>query len=136
LRKLGIEIENNSTTPMEAVVELNTFVFGWNHSDAFENMWKIHRKGRGLVAVFPENRLNEIQQRLQSFLDDMEHPIAYKIVEDPPDGLVREVDFESLLDWELYNAQKAAAKRQRRVWYALLGIIFLALVPWVFLRLI
>lgn len=120
---------------MEAVVELKTFVFGWSHSDAFESMWKIHRKGRGLVAVFPEDRLNEIQQRLHSFLDKMEHPVAYRIVEEPTDGSAREVDFESLLDWEQYYEQKATAKRQRRIWYAILGIIFLALTPWVFFRL-
>ncbi|WP_299413101.1 ATP-dependent Clp protease adaptor ClpS [uncultured Sulfitobacter sp.] len=128
MRRLGIEIENNTTTPMEDVVELHSFVFGRSEREAFEKTCEIHSKGHGLVAIFPEAQLPTIQKRLDLFIEDMNEPVVFQIVQNPSDDASLYVDFDSLQDWDRYQNTKSIPTREASPFLSLVLFPVVALI--------
>ena len=126
MRYFGIELQNNDTTSMEDVVTLLMFVFGHDYSTAFERMIATHRTGRALVAIFPEARLAEIKDRLDTHLSRLNDPVAYYVEEDADHVDALEVQFDTLTDWNDFEGHAVEVQLQTRNWT--LGLVALIVI--------
>ncbi|WP_420811078.1 ATP-dependent Clp protease adapter ClpS [Donghicola mangrovi] len=66
---------NDDYTPMEFVVHVLERFFGMNHSQAFEIMLTVHKKGVAVVGVFSHEVAETKVAQVMDFARRHEHPL-------------------------------------------------------------
>ena len=66
---------NDDYTPMEFVVHVLERFFGLNHSQAFEIMLTVHKKGVAVVGVFSHEVAETKVAQVMDFARRHEHPL-------------------------------------------------------------
>ncbi|MDP7151507.1 MAG: ATP-dependent Clp protease adapter ClpS [Paracoccaceae bacterium] len=66
---------NDDYTPMEFVVHVLERFFGMNHSQAFEIMLTVHKKGLAVVGVFSHEIAETKVSQVMEFAQRHQHPL-------------------------------------------------------------
>jgi ATP-dependent Clp protease adaptor protein ClpS len=66
---------NDDYTPMEFVVQILERFFGMNHSQAFEIMLTVHKKGLAVVGVFSHEIAETKVTQVMDFARRHQHPL-------------------------------------------------------------
>ncbi|SDN75757.1 ATP-dependent Clp protease adaptor protein ClpS [Lutimaribacter pacificus] len=66
---------NDDYTPMEFVVHVLERFFGMNHSQAFEIMLTVHKKGLAVVGVFSHEIAETKVTQVMDFARQHQHPL-------------------------------------------------------------
>ena len=125
---VGIELENNDTTEMEQVVRLLMFVFGAPQSKAIESMIKVHQNAHACVATVLKDDIGVFTRRLDEFIAQMENPVAYRLVNTPPNRPDMIVDSSGLMTWQAFQENEAAKWRKTKLLYLGGALVFCAII--------
>jgi len=67
---------NDDYTPMEFVVIVLERFFGMNHSQAFEIMLTVHKKGLAVVGIFSHEIAETKVSQVMDFSRKLQHPLV------------------------------------------------------------
>ena len=74
-KKYNVVLYNDDFTPMEFVVIVLERFFGKNHTQAFEIMLTVHKKGLAVVGVFSHEIAETKVSQVMAFARKHQHPL-------------------------------------------------------------